>query len=127
MTIQIGDRIPEVNIKRINESIETVDTPTFFEGKKIVLFSVPGAFTPTCSEKHLPGYVALFDAFRDKGIGVACMSVNDPFVMKAWAASQNAPTATGISPRPWAWKWTPAPTAWASAASVSRCSSTMAW
>ena len=96
MTIQIGDRIPEVNIKRINESIETIDTPTFFEGKKIVLFSVPGAFTPTCSEKHLPGYVALFDAFRDKGIGVACMSVNDPFVMKAWAASQNAPAEMEI-------------------------------
>lgn len=91
MTIQIGDRIPEVNIKHINNGIETVDTTTFFEGKKLVLFSVPGAFTPTCSEKHLPGFIEHFEAFRDKGVGVVCMSVNDPFVMKAWAASQNAP------------------------------------
>ncbi len=91
MTIQIGDRIPEVNIKRINGGIDTIDTHTFFEGKKMVLFSVPGAFTPTCSEKHLPGFIEHFEAFRTKGVGVACMSVNDPFVMKAWAASQNAP------------------------------------
>jgi len=96
MTIQIGERIPEVNIKRINDGVDTIDTHAFFEGKKIVLFSVPGAFTPTCSEKHLPGYIALFDAFRDKGVGVACMSVNDPFVMKAWAASQNAPSEMEI-------------------------------
>ncbi|GAA4799231.1 peroxiredoxin [Lysobacter hankyongensis] len=91
MTIQIGDRIPEVNIKRINDGIDTIDTVRLFEGKKMVLFSVPGAFTPTCSEKHLPGYVEHFEAFSAKGIDVACMSVNDPFVMKAWAASQNAP------------------------------------
>ena len=91
MTIQIGDRIPEVNIKRINGGIDTIDTHRFFEGRRVVLFSVPGAFTPTCSEKHLPGYIALFDAFRDKGVAVACMSVNDPFVMKAWAESQHAP------------------------------------
>lgn len=91
MAIQIGDRIPEVNIKRINDGIDTIDTVHLFEGKKMVLFSVPGAFTPTCSEKHLPGYVEHFEAFRAKGIDVACMSVNDPFVMKAWVASQNAP------------------------------------
>lgn len=96
MTIRIGDRIPEVNIKRINDSIETIDTHRFFEGRRVVLFSVPGAFTPTCSEKHLPGYIALFDAFRAKGIGVACMSVNDPFVMKAWAESQHAPADLDI-------------------------------
>lgn len=96
MTIQIGDRIPEVNIKRINDGIETVDTTRFFEGKKMVLFSVPGAFTPTCSEKHLPGFVEHYDAFRAKGVDVACMSVNDPFVMKAWAASQNAPAGMEI-------------------------------
>ena len=96
MTIQIGDRIPEVNIKRINDGIETVDTTHFFEGKKMVLFSVPGAFTPTCSEKHLPGFVEHYEAFRAKGVDVACMSVNDPFVMKAWAASQNAPAGMEI-------------------------------
>ncbi|MBW8850180.1 MAG: peroxiredoxin [Xanthomonadales bacterium] len=96
MAIQIGDRIPEVNIKRINDGIDTVDTHRFFEGRKLVVFSVPGAFTPTCSEKHLPGFIAHFDAFQAKGVGVACMSVNDPFVMKAWAASQDAPAAMEI-------------------------------
>jgi glutaredoxin/glutathione-dependent peroxiredoxin len=96
MAIQTGDRIPEVNIKRINDGIETVDTAHFFEGKKIVLFAVPGAFTPTCSEKHLPGFVEHYDAFRAKGVDVACMSVNDPFVMKAWAASQNTPAGMAI-------------------------------
>lgn len=96
MAIQIGDRIPEVNIKRINDGIDTVDTHRFFEGRRLVLFSVPGAFTPTCSEKHLPGFIAHFDDFRAKGVGVACMSVNDPFVMKAWAASQSAPAEMEI-------------------------------
>lgn len=96
MAIQIGDRIPEVNIKRINDGIDTVDTHRFFEGRKLVVFSVPGAFTPTCSEKHLPGFIAHFDAFQAKGVGVACMSVNDPFVMKAWVASQDAPAAMEI-------------------------------
>jgi glutaredoxin/glutathione-dependent peroxiredoxin len=96
MAIQIGDRIPEVNIKRISDGMETVDTAHFFEGKKMVLFAVPGAFTPTCSEKHLPGFVEHYEAFRAKGVDVACMSVNDPFVMKAWAASQNAPAGMEI-------------------------------
>ncbi len=96
MSIQIGDRIPEVNIKRINGGIDTIDTHRFFEGKNMVLFAVPGAFTPTCSEKHLPGYIQHFDAFRAKGIGIACMSVNDPFVMKAWAESQGAPAELEI-------------------------------
>jgi len=96
MAIQIGDRIPEVNIKRINDGIDTIDTHRLFEGRKLVVFSVPGAFTPTCSEKHLPGFIARFDAFRAKGVGVACMSVNDPFVMKAWAASQDAPAGMEI-------------------------------
>ena len=134
MTIQIGDTIPEVNIKHVNDGIETVDTIAFFEGKKLVLFSVPGAFTPTCSEKHLPGFIEHFEAFREKGVGVACMSVNDPFVMKAWAASQNdrrtcksLPTATPISPKHWAWKWTQAPTVWVFAASASRCMPKTAW
>ena len=91
MAIMIGDRIPEANVQRIREGFETVDTHALFEGRTLLLFSVPGAFTPTCSEKHLPGFVTLFDKFREKGVSVACMSVNDPFVMKAWAASQNVP------------------------------------
>jgi glutaredoxin/glutathione-dependent peroxiredoxin len=91
MTIQAGDRLPEVPLKHIREGIETVDTRTLFDGKKVVLFAVPGAFTPTCSERHLPSFVEHFDAFREKGIEVACMSVNDPFVMQAWGKSQHVP------------------------------------
>lgn len=91
MSIQPGDRIPEVPLKLIRDGVETVDTPTLFGGKKVVLFAVPGAFTPTCSEKHLPGYVEHFQEFRDKGVDVACLSVNDPFVMQAWARSQSVP------------------------------------
>jgi peroxiredoxin len=91
MTIQVGDRIPEVPLQRIREGVETVDTRTLFDGKKVVLFAVPGAFTPTCSERHLPGFVEHFAQFRDKGVEVACMSVNDPFVMQAWGNSQDVP------------------------------------
>lgn len=91
MSIQVGDRLPEVALKRINEGIETVDTRTLFDDRKAVLFAVPGAFTPTCSEKHLPGFVEHFQQFRDKGIDVACLAVNDPFVMQAWAKSQQVP------------------------------------
>jgi glutaredoxin/glutathione-dependent peroxiredoxin len=91
MAIQPGDRLPEMPLQRIREGVETVDTRTLFDGKKVVLFAVPGAFTPTCSERHLPGFVEKFDAFRQRGIDVLCMSVNDPFVMKAWGESQHVP------------------------------------
>lgn len=91
MSIQVGDRLPEVALKRINDGIETVDTRALFDGRKAVLFAVPGAFTPTCSEKHLPGFVQHFQDFRAKGIEVACLAVNDPFVMQAWAQSQHVP------------------------------------
>ena len=91
MSIQVGDRLPEVPLQRIREGVETVDTRTLFDGRKVLLFAVPGAFTPTCSEKHLPGYVEHFDAFRERGIEVVCMSVNDPFVMQAWGKSQDVP------------------------------------
>ncbi|MGV8931203.1 MAG: peroxiredoxin [Luteimonas sp.] len=91
MPIQVGDRIPEARLQRIREGVEIIDTPTLFNGKNVVLFAVPGAFTPTCSEKHLPGFVEHFNDFRKRGIEVACMSVNDPFVMQAWGQSQNAP------------------------------------
>lgn len=91
MTIHVGDRIPEVTLKRIREGIETLDTHSLFDGRKVVLFAVPGAFTPTCSARHLPGYVESFDAFRKRGIEVYCLAVNDPFVMKAWAADQGVP------------------------------------
>jgi peroxiredoxin len=91
MTIQAGDRLPEVPLQQINNGVQTIDTHTLFEGKKVVLFAVPGAFTPTCSEKHLPGFVEHFDEFRQKGIEVACISLNDPFVMQAWGQSQHVP------------------------------------
>src|SRR6476646_6857124 len=91
MAIQPGDRLPEVPLKRIRFGVETVITTELFEGKKLVLFAVPGAFTPTCSEKHLPGFVENFDEFRKKGIEVACVSVNDPFVMQARGQSQHVP------------------------------------
>ena len=91
MTIQAGDRLPEVPLQQINNGVQTIDTLTLFDGKKVVLFAVPGAFTPTCSEKHLPGFVEHFDEFREKGIEVACISVNDPFVMQAWGQSQHVP------------------------------------
>ena len=91
MTIHVGDRIPEVTLKRIREGMETLDTHALFDGRKVVLFAVPGAFTPTCSARHLPGYVEHFEQFRRRGIEVFCMAVNDPFVMQAWAQTQSVP------------------------------------
>ncbi|WP_433852109.1 peroxiredoxin [Stenotrophomonas nitritireducens] len=91
MTIHVGDRIPEVTLKRIREGMETIDTQALFDGRKAVLFAVPGAFTPTCSARHLPGYVEHFEQFRSRGIDVFCMAVNDPFVMQAWARAQSVP------------------------------------
>ncbi|CAN5629457.1 peroxiredoxin [soil metagenome] len=91
MPIQPGDRIPEAILKHVDDGIQTLDTRTLFDNRKMVLFAVPGAFTPTCSEKHLPGFVQHFDAFRARGIEVACMAVNDPFVMEAWGKDQHVP------------------------------------
>ncbi len=91
MTIQIGDTIPEVTLKYIHDGVRVIDTPTLFSSKNVVLFAVPGAFTPTCSEHHLPGYVARFEDFRRRGIDVACVAVNDPFVMQAWGDSAAVP------------------------------------
>ena len=68
MTIKAGDRLPEVALQRISTGVETLDTRTLFENLKVVIFAVPGAFTPTCSEKHLPGFVEHFDAFRERGL-----------------------------------------------------------
>lgn len=91
MTIRIGDRIPEVVLKHIDDGIHTIDTRALFDDRKVVLFAVPGAFTPTCSEKHLPSFIRNFDKFRERGIVVACMAVNDPFVMQAWGRHQRIP------------------------------------
>ncbi|MCD9005838.1 peroxiredoxin [Luteimonas sp. XNQY3] len=91
MTIQIGDTIPEATLKHIHDGVRVVDTPTLFTGKQVVLFAVPGAFTPTCSERHLPGFVEHFETFRKRGIDVICIAVNDPFVMQAWGESVGVP------------------------------------
>lgn len=91
MSIQVGQRVPEAVLQHIDDGVHRIDTHTLFEGRKLVLFAVPGAFTPTCSERHLPGFVEHFDDFRAKGIDVACMAVNDAFVMQAWGKSQNVP------------------------------------
>jgi peroxiredoxin len=92
MTIKVGDRIPAINLNIMSETgPSAVSTEEFFGGKKIVLFSVPGAFTPTCSAKHLPGFVTHADEILDKGIdAIACVAVNDVFVMHAWGKSANA-------------------------------------
>ncbi len=91
MSIRVGERIPRASLTRLGDGVETVTTDTLFRGRHTLLFAVPGAFTPTCSEKHLPGYVAHMPDFRKLGIAVACMAVNDAYVMAAWGASQQVP------------------------------------
>lgn len=92
MTIAAGDKLPSVDLHRMGDSgPEKVSTDELFSGKKTVLFAVPGAFTPTCSQAHLPGYVTKADELLAKGVNqIVCLSVNDPFVMDAWGKSQNA-------------------------------------
>jgi len=91
MTIKVGDKIPSVTLMQMQEGgPKPVKTDELFAGKKVVLFAVPGAFTPTCSAKHLPGFVQKFDEIKKKGVDlVACVSVNDAFVMGAWGKDQN--------------------------------------
>ncbi|HTA64873.1 MAG TPA: peroxiredoxin [Xanthomonadaceae bacterium] len=91
MTIATGDQLPHAVMNVLKDGVQAVDTNDVFAGKNVVLFAVPGAFTPTCSAKHLPGFVQHLDEFKAKGIDVACMAVNDAFVMSAWAKSQNVP------------------------------------
>ncbi|MBT8039380.1 MAG: peroxiredoxin [Gammaproteobacteria bacterium] len=87
MAIAIGDRIPSATVGVMKKgSPDSLDTAEIFKGKKVLLFAVPGAFTPTCSARHLPGYIDHFEDFRAAGIDtVACMAVNDVYVMHAWA------------------------------------------
>ena len=90
MTIQIGDRIPAATLPQATaDGPKPVSTAEIFNGKTVALFAVPGAFTPTCSARHLPGFKDHLQDIRAKGVDtVACISVNDAFVMKAWADSQ---------------------------------------
>ena len=89
MTIKVGDRIPNATLNVLKDGVQAISTDEIFKGKKVVLFSVPGAFTPTCSAKHLPGFKQLAGEIKGKGVDViACLSVNDAFVMRAWAEDQ---------------------------------------
>jgi peroxiredoxin len=92
MSIQLGDRIPVALLSQMSENgPQPVSTSDYCAGRKVVLFAVPGAFTPTCSAYHLPGFVEHAAALNDKGVdAIACMSVNDVFVMDAWGKSANA-------------------------------------
>ncbi|GAB1260114.1 redoxin family protein [Aurantivibrio plasticivorans] len=92
MTIQVGDSLPQVTLKIMGEKgPENINLSELVAGKKVVLFAVPGAFTPGCSLAHLPGFVVNADKIKEKGVDViACVSVNDAFVMDAWGKSQNA-------------------------------------
>ena len=91
MTIKAGAKIPASSLKTMSaEGMQTITTDELFKGKKVVLFALPGAFTPTCSAKHLPSFVQLADKIRAKGVDtIACLSVNDAFVMDAWGKNQN--------------------------------------
>ena len=92
MTIKVGDRIPSIVLQqKTADGVQPVKTDDLFKGKKVVLFAVPGAFTPTCSAKHVPSYMENLDALKQKGVDeVWCLSVNDPFVMGAWSRDQKA-------------------------------------
>src|SRR5712671_7528150 len=90
MTIKVGDKIPSVTLRQVTpEGPKEVTTDAFFAGKKVALFAVPGAFTPACSQRHLPGYVDKATDIKAKGIDeIACVAVNDAFVMGAWGRDQ---------------------------------------
>lgn len=92
MTIQVGDPVPSAILSIMSpDGPQPVTTEQYFGDRKVVLFSVPGAFTPTCSAKHLPGFVDHAAEFREAGVdAIACMAVNDVFVMHAWGKSANA-------------------------------------
>ena len=92
MTIKVGDKVPAATLKYLSpEGPKEISTDELFRGKKVALFAVPGAFTPPCSQRHLPGYVEKAGDLKAKGVDqIACVSVNDAFVMGAWGKAQNA-------------------------------------
>jgi peroxiredoxin len=92
MTIKVGDKVPSATLMQMKGgSPQPVKTDDLFSGKKVVLFALPGAFTPTCSAKHVPGFVQHADELKEKGVdAIACVSVNDAFVMGAWGENQKA-------------------------------------
>lgn len=99
MAIKTGDKLPSATVFLMSENgPKAVTTDELFAGKKVVLFAVPGAFTPTCSQAHLPGYVVHADTIKAKGVdAIYCLSVNDPFVMSAWGKASNAEAITMVA------------------------------
>ena len=99
MTISVGDRLPQTTfVKATENGPEQVDSADFFKGRKVALFSVPGAFTPTCSAKHLPGFIEKADDLKAKGVDeIACTAVNDAFVMGAWSKANQADAVTMLA------------------------------
>ena len=99
MTIQVGDKVPSANFKVMGENgPQDVSADELFAGKKVAFFAVPGAFTPGCSMTHLPGFVINADAIKAKGVDtIACMAVNDAFVLGAWGVAQNAEEITMLA------------------------------
>ena len=99
MTISVGDRLPSTTlVKATANGPEAVSSDEYFKGRKVALFSVPGAFTPTCSAKHLPGYLDKAEDLKAKGIDeIACTAVNDPFVMGAWSKANDADAVTMLA------------------------------
>jgi glutaredoxin/glutathione-dependent peroxiredoxin len=96
--IKVGDTLPAVTVNVMNDGPKPQATQEFFQNARVVLFSVPGAFTPTCSARHLPSYVENMAALKEKGIEkVACMAVNDAFVMDAWSKTQSADGVTMLA------------------------------
>ena len=100
MMVKVGDMIPAVKLKRLGANgLEEVDTGELFRGRVVVLFGVPGAFTPTCSNNHLPGYVENSALLKSKGVEeIFCTAVNDPFVMNAWAQNHDVGDAVSMLP-----------------------------
>lgn len=92
MAIKEGDKLPDATMHVMKDGKPTpITTDDLFSGKKVVVFAVPGAYTPTCSQAHLPGFVVNADAIREKGVdSIVCLSVNDPFVMDSWGKDANA-------------------------------------
>ena len=92
MSIKVGDKIPTAILKhKPSDGVTDISTDELFAEKRVVIFAVPGAFTPTCSAKHLPGFIARAKEIKAKGVDtIACLSVNDAFVMDAWGIDQNA-------------------------------------
>jgi peroxiredoxin len=99
MAISVGDRLPDVKmVKATDNGPEAVQSSDYFKGKRVALFSVPGAFTPTCSAKHLPGYVEKAADIKGKGVDeIACTAVNDAFVMGAWGKASGSDDVTMLA------------------------------